>query len=112
MGLTHICIITNPMQDHRKLNSQLIYDEVLSVISGNPSLKVSTISRTSLHNTIILPRTGRNGYLGLRRLKQCSKIGRSHTKNFQNTRWHLSIMPRDCCHFVNLAGIYPRRDLC
>lgn len=27
MGPTHTCIITNPVQDHRKLNSQLICDE-------------------------------------------------------------------------------------
>ncbi|KAI5404593.1 hypothetical protein KIW84_051666 [Lathyrus oleraceus] len=31
------------MQDRRKLSSQLICDEILSVISENPSLKVSTI---------------------------------------------------------------------
>lgn len=43
MGPTHTCIITNPMQDHRKLSSQLICDEILSIISDNPSLKVSTI---------------------------------------------------------------------
>jgi hypothetical protein len=43
MGPDHTCILTNPMQDHRKLSSQLICDEILSVISDNPSLKVSTI---------------------------------------------------------------------
>lgn len=43
MGPDHICMLTNPMQDHRKLSSQLICDEILSVIGDNPSLKVSTI---------------------------------------------------------------------
>ena len=41
MGLVHTYLITNPMQDHRKVISQLICDEILSIISDNPSLKVS-----------------------------------------------------------------------
>jgi len=43
MGPDHTCMLTNPMQDHWKLSSQLICDEISSVIGDNPSLKGSTI---------------------------------------------------------------------
>ncbi|KAI5420271.1 hypothetical protein KIW84_044169 [Lathyrus oleraceus] len=43
MGPIHTCMLTNPMQDNRKLSSQLICDEILFVIGDNLSLKVSTI---------------------------------------------------------------------
>ncbi|XP_050878765.1 uncharacterized protein LOC127082574 [Lathyrus oleraceus] len=39
----HTGIITNPMQDHHKINSQLICDEILSVISKDSSLNMSII---------------------------------------------------------------------
>lgn len=43
MSPFHTCLITNPMQDHRKLSFQLICDEILFVISDNPLFKVSII---------------------------------------------------------------------
>lgn len=43
MGPVYTSLITKPMQDHRKLNSQLLCDGILYVISNNPSLNVSTI---------------------------------------------------------------------
>ena len=39
----HTCITTVPTQDHQKLSSQLICQEILPLISKDPSLKVSTI---------------------------------------------------------------------
>ena len=43
MGPVHTCMLTNTMQDHRKLSSKLICNEILSVFSKDPPLKVRTI---------------------------------------------------------------------
>lgn len=39
----HSCITTGTSQDHRKLGSDLICQEILPLISKDPSLKASTI---------------------------------------------------------------------
>lgn len=43
---SHTCIATITLQDHRKLSSQIIYQEILPLISKDPSLNMSArISR-------------------------------------------------------------------
>ena len=40
---THTCVSSTQSQDHRKLNHDLICQEILPLVSNDPSLKVKTI---------------------------------------------------------------------